>query len=137
MKDNETKRQFISMRAKGISFDKIAKELKIAKSTLIEWSRTYLTEIKNLKSIEMEALQEQFYLTKASRIELLGLQLEKIKKELEKRDFSDVSSDKLIDIFSKILEQLKKEESEIIFTGKSEPIENLIAANNLVTWKPE
>jgi len=136
MKDNETKRKFIEMRARGISFNKIAKELKIAKSTLIDWSKSYLTEIENLKAIEIESLQEQFYLTKTERIKLLGRQLERIKKELEQRDFSDVPSDKLLDIFSKMINQLKSEEIEIMFTGKGDTLEELIAANNTVTWKP-
>jgi uncharacterized small protein (DUF1192 family) len=77
--------------------------LKVSKSTLIEWSKTYLTEIENLKAIELEASQEQFYLTKTSRIELLGRQVERMKAELEKRDFSEVSTDKLLDAFYKTL----------------------------------
>ena len=131
-----TEQQFIEMRAKGISFNNIAKELKIAKSTLIEWSKAYLTEIENLKAIELEALQEQFYLTKTARIELLGRQVERMKGELEKRDFSDVSTDKLLDVLSKTLNQLKQEEIEIIFKGEGDTLEDLVTTMNTVTWKP-
>jgi len=35
----ETKHQFIKLRAKGYSFDKIAEELGKAKQTLIGWSK--------------------------------------------------------------------------------------------------
>jgi hypothetical protein len=136
VKDNNTRQQFIEMRAKGISFDKIAKELQVAKSTLIEWSKTYLTEIDNLKAIELEALQEQFYLTKIARIELLGQQVEQMKKELGNRDFSDVPTDKLQDIFNKTLSQLKQEEIIITFQGEGDPLEDLMTATNTVTWKP-
>lgn len=136
MKSNETRQQFIEMRAKGISFNKIAKELKISKSTLIEWSKTYLIEIGNLKTIELESLQEQFYLTKKARIELLGRQVERMKEELESRDFSDVSTDKLLDVFNKTLHQLKQEEVEVAFKGEEDTLETLIAATNTISWKP-
>ncbi|MEC2057986.1 hypothetical protein I6J18_13595 [Peribacillus psychrosaccharolyticus] len=134
MKDNKTRQQFIEMRAKGISFDRIAKELKTAKSTLIEWSKTYLIEIENLKAIELEALQQQFFVTKEARIELLGKQMERIKEELENRDFSHVPTDKLLDCYSKALNQLKQEEMEIIFKRKPETRD--IIAPTLVSWKP-
>ncbi|MEM5008351.1 hypothetical protein ABEP42_26585 [Priestia megaterium] len=136
MKDNETRKKFIELRAKGMSFDKISKDLKTAKSTLIDWSKTHLMEIENLKAIELEALQEQFYLTKSARIEILGQQFERIKKELENRDFSDIPTDKLIDIFSKALNQLKQEEVEVTLQGEGNTLDDLITATNTVTWKP-
>lgn len=136
MKDNETRQKFIEMRAKGISFRKIAEELNTAKSTLMAWSKEHLTEIENLKAIELESLQEQFYMTKKSRIELLGRQVERIKKELENRDFSDVPSDKLLDALSKTLNQLKQDENEITFKGRGDTLEDLVGSINTVTWKP-
>lgn len=136
MKDNETRHKFIEMRGKGISFRKIANELNIARSTLMAWSKEHLTEIENLKAIELESLQEQFYMTKKARIELLGGQLERMKVELEQRDYSDVPTDKLIEVFSKTLNQLKQEESEVIFKGEGDALESLTASMNTVTWKP-
>lgn len=136
MKDNETRQKFIEMRGKGISFRKIAKELNVAKSTLMEWSKEYLTEIENLKAIELESLQEQFYMTKKARIELLGGQLDKMKEELEKRDFSDVPTDKLIEVLNKTLSQLKQDETEVMFKGEGDALESLTSSMNTVTWKP-
>lgn len=136
MKNNETRYKFIEMRAKGVSFDKIAKKLNIAKSTLVEWSKTYLMEIENLKAIELEALQEQFYLTKKARIEILGEQVKRLKKELEGRNLSDIPTDKLLDIFNKMLNQLKQEEIEVKFKGEGDSLEDLIASTSIVTWKP-
>lgn len=135
MKDNETRQKFVEMRGKGMSFRKISKELNIAKSTLMAWSKEHLTEIENLKAIELESLQEQFYMTKKARIELLGGQLERIKLELEQRDYSDIPTDKLFEVFNKILNQLKQEELEVIFKGKADVIEDIISSN-LVSWKP-
>lgn len=137
MKDNETRQKFIEMRAKGISFDKIAKELKIAKTTLIDWSKVYLTEIDNLKAIELEALQEQFYLTKTERIKLLGEIVERFRREIKKRNLSDVPTDKLIDSYGKTINQLKQEEVQITFKGKGNNLDEILdQATNTVTWKP-
>ena len=45
----ETKERFIELRAKGWSFDKIAKEIGKAKQTLIDWSKELQDEIANRK----------------------------------------------------------------------------------------
>ncbi|HEO8421713.1 hypothetical protein ABW02_18495 [Niallia circulans] len=136
MKDNKTRQKFIELRAKGISFSKIAKELNVSKSTLIAWSKEHLMEIENMKAVEIESLQEQFYMTKKARIELLGRQVERMKKELENRDFSDVPSDKLLDTLNKTLIQLKNDEIEITFRGEGDTLEDLVSTMNTVTWKP-
>lgn len=136
MKDNETRQKFIELRAKGVSFNRIAKELNIAKSTLIAWSKKHLIEIDNLKAVELESLQEQFFMTKKARIELLGRQVERMKIELENRDFSDVPTDKLLDALNKTLIQLKNDETEITFKGEGDTLEDLVSTINTVTWKP-
>lgn len=38
---NDKKKKFLLLRADGNSFDKIAKELKVTKKTLIQWNRIY------------------------------------------------------------------------------------------------
>lgn len=58
----ETKERFIELRAKGWSFDKIAKEIGKAKQTLIDWSKELQDEIANRKALELEALYETYYL---------------------------------------------------------------------------
>jgi len=39
MKDQKLKEEFLVLRAQGQSFEKIAKQLKVSKQTLINWSR--------------------------------------------------------------------------------------------------
>jgi len=52
MNDVETHQKFISLRAQGISFQRIAEELKVSKPTLISWSRKFQSEAaaQNLRS---------------------------------------------------------------------------------------
>ena len=64
MKDTQTKERFIELRAQGWSHDRIARELKVTKPTLIRWARELHSEISNLRALELDALQDKFALTK-------------------------------------------------------------------------
>lgn len=67
MKDQETKEKFVELRAKGLSFDRIAAELETSKQTLINWAKELENEISNLKKVELEALQEKYFMLKSQR----------------------------------------------------------------------
>ena len=123
MEGIETKERFIELRAKGWSFDKIAKELGKAKQTLIDWSKELQDEIANRKALELEALYEKHYLLKENRIETFGVLLRKLKDEVMSRDLSDVPTDKLLDLFLKYNSQVKEEIVEPIYKSSQELIE--------------
>jgi hypothetical protein len=105
----ETKERFIEMRAKGYSFDRIAKELGKAKQTLIDWSKELQDEIANRKALELEALYEKYYLLKENRLQTFGELLNKLKQEVMSRDLSDLPTDKLLDLFLKYNSQIREE----------------------------
>jgi len=109
MESNILKEKFIELRAQGWSFDKIAKELGKAKQTLIDWSKELQDEIANRKALELEALYEKFYLMKENRLQTFGAMLTKIKEEIERRDFIDVPTDKLLELLLKYSNQVKEE----------------------------
>jgi len=115
VKDNETKQQFIELRAKGFSFDKIADDLDVAKQTLINWSKEFEGEIARLEALELEALYEKYHLLKKKRIERVGELLNKVYNELGQRDFTEVETDKLVDLYLRTLTKLKDELVEIDF----------------------
>ena len=116
----ETKEKFIELRAKGMSFDKIAKEIGKAKQTLIDWSKELQDEIANRKALELEALYESYYLLKENRLQTFGIMLTKIKKEIEQRDLSDVPTDKLLDLLLKYENQVKDEVVEPTYKSSKE-----------------
>lgn len=136
MKDQETKTRFVELRAEGWSFDRIAQELKVSKQTLISWSKDLEMEIANLRAIELETLQERFYMTKAQRIELFGGKLQAIKDELDKRDLSELPTDKLFDLFIKYSNVLKNEATATVFRGTQTTTEMFDTLGTEVTWKP-
>ena len=119
----ETKEIFIELRAKGWSFDKIAKEIGKAKQTLIDWSKELQDEIANRKALELEALYESYYLMRENRLQTFGAMLTKIKEEVENRALSDVPTDKLLDLFLKYNNQIKEEIVEPIYKSSQELIE--------------
>ena len=120
MELQEIKERFIDLRAKGYSFDKIAKELGKAKQTLIDWSKELQEEIANRKALELEALYENYYLLKENRIQTFGAMITKIKEEVERRDLSDVPTDKLLELLLKYNSQVKEEIVEPIYKSSQE-----------------
>ena len=126
MKELAVKERFILLRAQGWSFAKIAKELRTSKQTLIEWSKEFRTTIGNLRAIELEALQEKYFLTKKKRIEMFGEVLKRIKEELSLRNLNELPSEKLFDLLIKFGTLLKQEEIPVVFTGTEDQNEALM-----------
>ena len=72
MKETKTKLKFLELRAKGKSFRTIEKEIGTGRRTLARWESECEHELKNMQAIELEALREEYLLTKQARLELLG-----------------------------------------------------------------
>jgi hypothetical protein len=120
METTELKERFIELRAKGWSFDKIAKETGKAKQTLIDWSKELQDEIGNRKALELETLYESYYLMRENRLQTFGAMLTKIKEEVVRRDLSDVPTDKLLELLLKYNSQVKEEIVEPIYKSSQE-----------------
>jgi transposase len=126
----QKKSQFVQLRAKGLSYAKIAKELKVSKSTLSNWNQELQGEITQARAVELEALQEEYHLLKEGRIKLLGEQLKAIQEEISNRDLSKVSTDRLMELQLRYFGELKGEYVEIRpedKTGIKLNSENIIA----------
>ena len=109
----EQKRRFIELRAKGHGYARIAEELGVSKGTLANWNTELETEIARAKAVELEALQEEFYLLKEGRIRFLGEQLKAIQTEIGSRDLSKVSTGKLLELLLRFFAELKGEYVEV------------------------
>ena len=60
MKDEETRRRFMELRAQGLSFTNISKELGVAKQTLINWNMDLREEIEDHKSERPEEVLQEY-----------------------------------------------------------------------------
>jgi transposase-like protein len=109
----ELKAEFVQLRAKGLSYARIAERLGVAKSTLANWNAELEAEIASARAMELEALQEEFFLLKEGRITLLGEQLQRLRGELASRDLTEVSTDKILELLLRYHAALKEEFVEV------------------------
>lgn len=105
----EKKLKFVELRAQGLSYEKIANELHISKSTCSEWEAILKKEIAQLKQEQLNELYESYYMTKEARITKLGDTLLDIEGALADADLSEISGDRLLDYQLKYTEALKDE----------------------------
>jgi len=103
------------LRAKGYSYARVARELRVSKGTLAAWNGELEAEIARAKAVELEALQEEFFLLKEGRIRLIGEQLKAIQAEIGKRDLSKVNTDRLLELQLRYFDELK---GEYVETGR-------------------
>jgi len=100
MKNAETKDRFIQLRGQGLPLAKIASEINVSKTTLINWERDFREEIDNLQAMELEAMCDKYYLSVRKKVEFFGDVLNRIRGELETRDLSTIPTDKLFAMYA-------------------------------------
>src|SRR5690242_1527496 len=116
MKDTETRTRFVELRAKNLSYNRIAEQLNVSKQTLISWSKELSHDIANRRAIELDELQEKYFGLRERRIELFGEVLKSIKSELEKRDLKDLPTEKLFDLLLRYSDAVKSESRVTTFS---------------------
>jgi hypothetical protein len=136
MHTSETQQKFIERRAQGWSFVRIATELGVAKSTLIEWSRKFRFDIDNLRAIELDDLRQRCLGTHQTRVSALADQLAKVEAELRQRDLAKVPTARLYSLAAALRRELARETEAVSFVS---PV-NAIPADELVKqvqqWHP-
>ena len=73
----------------------------------------------------MDALQKRYCIASEKRIELFGEILEKIRKEIDDRDFSKINTIKLLQLLENYSNLIKQEEIPITFKEKKLEAESL------------
>ena len=131
MENQKTKEQFIQLRAQGVSYSNISKEIGKSKQTLIDWGKELEEEIRNLKAIELEAIYEKYFLLKEARLQSFGIVTQRIRQEIESRDFSDIPTEKLLDLFLKYNSIIKQEIPEAHSTELGEVDRSFTVTLNL------
>lgn len=123
MKDLETKDRFVELRASGRSFASISKEIGVAKSTLISWSREMQNSIANLRQLHLDAVREKHRLGIERRMEIFGNQMNAVEDEIAKRDLSELPTSRLYDILIKLSKEVQGVELPVELTAKSSPMD--------------
>lgn len=126
-----TQTKFILLRSDGLSFDKIAKELKVSKVTLIQWSKLFEDNIKELQFLAMVEIKKKYSNTVAKRYETLLQQLDKIDNAILEADLLETPLKDLIQLqqhtYSQIESIEKRFKTKAYITNKNEfgMVENL------------
>jgi len=85
MKTIEQKEQFIQLRAKGFSYDKIAEQIQVSKPTLLKWNGEFIKEVKEQHFLELDNLLNEYQVFRVKRFENNCRLLNACYQELEKR----------------------------------------------------
>ena len=122
---NDKQKRFIMMRAESISFDAIATELKTAKSTLIQWSRLFIDDIKDLEFLSMQRLKEEYSNNQVQKYKKLLEHLNKLDEGIAGASFEDEKIKDLFTIRNNIAYQLDSMEKSTVYknTGLVEKCE--------------
>lgn len=94
--------QLIKMRAENSSLSKIAKELHIAKETVVKAVKYYEKEVQQEMYAIAEGLREKYKITTKRKIEVYMHQLEKMYQELESRTYKDVNTKDLLKMIKEL-----------------------------------
>jgi DNA-binding XRE family transcriptional regulator len=100
----ETKKEdFLRLRAvEGKSFDSIAKELKVSKQTLINWSKELESEIKNLRLQKYESLMKELKVGRFNKIKFYCEQYIRLREEFAGRDLKDISTKDILNMLENL-----------------------------------
>lgn len=109
MKDQETRQEFIRLRAEGKSYRRIAEALQISRATCSIWERELKQEVDARKQERLEDIYDNYAMTKAARVQRLGNTLNRIKDALEEADLAAMPPEKLLDFYLKYAAALKEE----------------------------
>lgn len=136
MKPQETKTEFIRLRAEGRSYSYIADKLHISKSTCSSWETELKGAIAELKQEQLSELYSSYAMTKEARIKKLGDTLENINTALDGADLTEIPPEKLLDFKLKYTEALKGEYTgsgtPYQFTDRLDPKEIVVALGDLL-----
>lgn len=120
MTDRDTENRIIELRARGKSYSTIASELKIGKQTALDVCKKYKEQIATLQALELEQLYEEQRITSQERIIAIASLMHRVREEIDRRDLTQVPTEKLIDLYLKQTSTLKEEIIEPNFQSSEE-----------------
>jgi transposase len=96
MKTAEKKEKFIFLRAEGLSYSKITKEIHISKATCSRWEKELKNEIKKAKEERLEGLFSLYRIGREAHIEKLGEMVKRIDEAIAQKDLDEIPAEKLL-----------------------------------------
>ena len=104
----DTKGRFLELRAKGWSLARIAAQIAVSQRTLVDWSRQHYAEIRTLRAVELEAVQEKILATHEHELACLAQQLSRIEAELATRKLHCETTPDLFRLAAALRSEIRK-----------------------------
>ncbi len=136
MHTQETQQKFVERRAQGWTFVRIAAELGVAKSTLVEWSRKFRFDINNQRAIELDELHNRVLGTVQSRVAGLAEKLSRVEEELRKRDLAQVPTSRIYSLADALRRQIARETQALRFATPVKAIPDEEYVEQVQEWVP-
>ena len=136
MKDQEVVNKFVELRSQGWSFTRIAAELGVAKSTLVEWSRKFRFEINNRRALMIDDLQDRTLGTIQHRVAGLAEKLGRVEQELRQRGLKEMSTSQLYALAASLRRQIERETGPIRLVTPTKAIPNEEYVDEVQEWNP-
>ena len=108
MHPEETRDQFIELRAQGWSLRHLARELSVSQRTLVDWNRECAAEIQALRAVETEASCEKFLASREEELNRLARLHKDVEDELANRRLRTVPTDKLFRVAAELRQELEQ-----------------------------
>lgn len=105
----ETKERFITLRADGMSYDRIVETLGVSKQTLITWGKQLGDQIADLRAERLDELVEKYLLAKERRISLFAEQLLRLRDGLEDRSLDELTARDMLCLYLRYLKGVSRE----------------------------
>ena len=132
----EIRQKFVERRAQGWSFVRIASELGVAKSTLVEWSRQLRFEIQNQTAIELDDLKNRILGHRQARAAALAAKLAAVEAELKQRSLSSVSTQGLYALSLSLQRQIESAIGDLNFVSPVKDIPGAEYIEEVQQWQP-
>src|SRR5262245_53550230 len=136
MKEQETVNKFIELRSQGWSLSRIAAELGVAKSTLVEWSRKFRFEIHNRRALAIEDLHDRTLGTLQHRVSGLAEKLARVEEELRQRGLKEMSTAQLYALAASLRRQIERETGPIRLVIPTNTIPKEEYVDQIQEWHP-
>lgn len=106
MFDDSTKEKFIELRSTGMSYGRIAKEIDVAKSTLIKWNKDFEEEISKRQDENLNELRDEYLISEIKRVKLFGERLKSVRAEIQKKGLGELKIQQLLALEGKYVKRL-------------------------------
>lgn len=107
--DRDKELEIITLRAGGASYANIALQVGVSKQTAVNICKRNRERLATLEALAIDELHEAQRVSYEERIKALATLMNRVRNEIDKRDLTSVSTEKLLEIYLRQSSALKEE----------------------------